>query len=88
MSNFLSVLPISVNIVFQKVLEEEKKNRKKITNITTEGTEESSSGISKDNVVFNDSKTLLKQLKCILQKLYKNWSEGRRSEVKIPQQRF
>ena len=88
MSNFLSVLPISVNIVFQKVLEEEKKDRKKITNITTEGTEESSSGISKNKPVLIGSKTLLKQLKCILQKLYKNWSEGRSSEVTIPQQRF
>ena len=85
--NFVSVLLISIYIVFQKVLEEEK-DRKKITNITTGSTEEGSSGISKDNATFNDTKTLLKQLKCLLKKLYKNWSEGQSSKVTIPQQRF
>ena len=58
------------------MLEDDRKHRKKITNLNTEDGEKTSSETNKDKVEFKDSKTLLTQLKYLLQKLYGNYSEG------------
>ena len=58
------------------MLKNDRKHRKKITNLNTEDSEKTSSETNKDKVEFKDSKTLLTQLKYLLQKLYGKYSEG------------